>query len=81
MSKTFSRRDPVANFSLISRKMAELFSIHFFIFHYTGFTILQKFKCMFWDVLKVALENECYHWIPELKLHLIDTFLIDFGHI
>ena len=36
---------------------------------------------MFWHVLKVAQENKWYHWISELKLHLIDTFFIAFGHI
>ena len=43
--------------------------------------LLQKFKCMFWHVLKVAQENKWYHWISELKLHLINIFFIAFGFL
>ena len=50
--------------------------IRFFIFQYTGYIILQKFKSMFWHVLKVAQEHKWCHWISELKLHLVDTFLL-----
>ena len=50
--------------------------IRFFIFQYACYITLQKYKCMFWHVLKVAQENKWYHWISELKLHLIDTFLL-----
>ena len=36
---------------------------------------------MFWHVLKVSQENKWCHWIPELKLHLIDTFFIACGQM
>ena len=36
---------------------------------------------MFWHVLKVAQDNKWHLWISELKLHLIDTLFITFGHI
>ena len=79
MPKTFSRRAPVAKFSLIYLKMADLSAL--FIFQYTGYMILHKFKCMFWHVLNIAQENKWCHWISELKLHLIDTSFIAFGNI
>ena len=69
-----SRWATIAILSLISQKMTEL-SV-FFIFQYISYIILQKFKCMFWHVLKVAQENKWYHWTSVLKLHLTDTFLL-----
>ena len=76
MSKTSLRWAPVAMFSLISQKMAELSAFSFFSIPVT-LHILQKLKCMFWHVLKVAQKkNKWHHWISEVQLHLRDTFLL-----
>ena len=32
-------------------------------------------------VLKVAQENKWYHWISELKLHLIEPFYCFWSHL
>ena len=41
--------------------------IRFFIFQYTGYIIPQKFKCMFWHVIKVGQENN----LGDLKVNEI----------
>ena len=78
---TFSKWAPVANFSLLSQKTAKLFGFSFISIPVTYIRYITKIKIHGFACSKNCTRKQWHHWIPELKLHLIDIFLINFGHI
>ena len=74
VSKIFSSLAFVANFSLISQQMVELSSFSFFSILVTLY--YKKNQMHVLACSKSRTRKKWYHWISELNLHLIDTFLL-----